>query len=118
MRRSWSRSSAERRAVNSMRSHTLPRATAETHAVLSTARWLLAAALPEIERDGLTLVGVTVANLENDHAVQLPLPFDPRSGGALDAAIDTIRERFGSTAITRAVLLGRDPGILVPLLPD
>ena len=100
------------------RSHTLPRATAETHAVLSTARWLLAAALPEIERDGLTLVGVTVANLENDHAVQLPLPFDPRSGGALDAAIDTIRERFGSTAITRAVLLGRDPGILVPLLPD
>ena len=100
------------------RSHTLPRATAETHAVLSTARWLLAAALPEIERDGLTLVGVTVANLENDHAVQLPLLFDPRSGGALDAAIDTIRERFGSTAITRAVLLGRDPGILVPLLPD
>ena len=100
------------------RSHTLPRATAETHAVLSTARWLLAAALPEIERDGLTLVGVTVANLENDHAVQLPLPCDPRGGGALDAAIDTIRERFGSTAITRAVLLGRDPGILVPLLPD
>jgi DNA polymerase-4 len=71
-----------------------------------------------IERDGLTLVGVAVANLDDDREIQLPLPFDLRSGGALDAAVDEIRERFGSAAITRAVLLGRDPGLLVPLLPD
>jgi DNA polymerase IV len=100
------------------RSHTLPRATAETHAILTTTRWLLAAALPTIEREGLTLVGISVANLENSSALQLPLPLDPRLGGALDAALDEIRERFGADAITRAVLLGRDPGLLVPLLPD
>jgi DNA polymerase-4 len=100
------------------RSHTLPRATAETHAVLATTRWLLATASPLIERDGLTLVGVTVGNLENDRALQLPLPLDPRGGVALDAALDEIRERFGSGAITRAVLLGRDTGLVVPLLPD
>jgi hypothetical protein len=29
-----------------------------------------------------------------------------------------VRERFGSDAIVRAVLLGRDRGIEVPLLPD
>jgi DNA polymerase-4 len=29
-----------------------------------------------------------------------------------------VRERFGSTAMTRAVLLGRDQGLSVPLLPD
>jgi DNA polymerase-4 len=100
------------------RSHTLPRGTAETHAVLATTRWLLATASPMIERDGLTLVGIAVANLEDDRALQLPLPLDPRSGVALDVALDEIRERFGSTAITRAVLLGRDTGLVVPLLPD
>jgi len=100
------------------RSYTMPRATAETQAILTTTRWLLTSALPMIEREGLTLVGISVANLEDNRAIQLPLPFDLRSGGALDAAVDEIRERFGTSAITRAVLLGRDPGLLVPLLPD
>ena len=100
------------------RSHTLPRATAETHAVLATTRWLLATASPVIEQDGLTLVGISVANLEDDGALQLPLPFDPHNGVALDAAVDEIRERFGPNAITRAVLLGRGTGLVVPLLPD
>jgi DNA polymerase-4 len=100
------------------RSHTLPRATAETHAVLAVARWLLGTAAPTIERQGLTLVGITVGNLEDDRELQPPLPFDQRGDGALDAAVDEIRRRFGMAAITRAVLLGRDPGLLVPLLPD
>ena len=100
------------------RSHTLPRGTAETEAVLATTRWLLTTASPLIERDGLTLVGVSVANHEDDGALQLPLPLDPRSGVALDAALDEIRERFGTGAITRAVLLGRDTSLVVPLLPD
>ena len=86
--------------------------------MLATTRWLLATASPVIERDGLTLVGISVANLEEDNALQLPLPFDPHSGVALDAAVDEIRARFGSGAITRAVLLGRDTGLVVPLLPD
>ena len=100
------------------RSHTLPRPTAHTQTILGTAQWLLAAAAPEIERRGLTLVGVAVANLDDDDALQLVLPFDPGSGTALDAALDEVRRRFGSAAVTRAVLLGRDPGPVVPLLPD
>ncbi|HYX44999.1 MAG TPA: DNA polymerase IV [Acidimicrobiales bacterium] len=100
------------------RSHTLPRATAHTPTILATARGLLAGAVPLIERRGITLVGVAVGNLDDDGAVQLTLPFDRGSGGALDAALDDVRNRFGSAAVTRAVLLGRDPGLTVPLLPD
>jgi DNA polymerase IV len=100
------------------RSHTLPRATAHTQTILATARGLLATAMPMIERQGLTLVGVAIANLDDDRAVQLMLPLDRYSGYALDAAVDEVRERFGTTAVTRAVLLGRDQGLVVPLLPD
>ena len=100
------------------RSHTMPRATAETLPVLTALRALLVTATPIVERRGLTLVGVAVGNLDDDGAVQLTLPFDRRSGGALDAALDDVRERFGSGAVTRAVLLGRDEGLSVPLLPD
>ena len=100
------------------RSHTLSHATAQTHRILTVARGLLAAATPLIERRGLTLVGVAVGNLANGSAVQLELPLDRHSRAALDDALDEVRDRFGSTAITRAALLGRDPGISVPLLPD
>ncbi|MET1059440.1 MAG: DNA polymerase IV, partial [Nocardioides sp.] len=99
------------------RSHTLSRPTDETWVVLVTARWLLATALPLIERRGLTLVGITVAELENANAVQLRLPFEAHSS-ALDAALDMVRDRFGPNAIKRAVLLGRDEGLSPPLLPD
>ena len=100
------------------RSHTLPQATAQTRAVLATARDLLTTAMPMIERQGLTLLGVAVGNLDDDGAVQLALPFDRRSASALDAALDDVRDRFGSAAVGRAVLLGRDQGLSVPLLPD
>jgi DNA polymerase-4 len=100
------------------RSYTLPRPTSETHAILATARWLLAAARPAINRDGLTLVGVSVANLEADPPSQLTFPLGLRGRHALDAAVDEIRVRFGTAAITRGVLLGRDTGLVVPLLPD
>jgi len=100
------------------RSHTLERPTAHTQTILATARGLLTTAVPMIERQGLTLVGVAVANLDNDSAVQLTLPFDRHSGDALDAALDEARDRFGPTAVTRAVLLGRDQGLTVPMLPD
>jgi DNA polymerase IV len=100
------------------RSHTLPRATAHTQQILATARELLAAASPMIERQGLTLVGVAVTNLDDDRAVQLELPLDRCDPGALDVALDEVRARFGVGAITRAVLLGRDQGLTVPLLPD
>ena len=100
------------------RSHTLPRATAHTPTILATARGLLAGVVPVIERRGITLIGVAVGNLDDDGAVQLTLPFDRSCGGALDSALDDVRDRFGSASVTRAVLLGRDPGLSVPLLPD
>jgi DNA polymerase-4 len=100
------------------RSHTLPYGTAHTHELLSTARGLLAVAMPTIERQGLTLVGVSLTNLEDDAAVQLGLPFDGRLYGALDAALDAVRDRFGAAAVTRGVLVGRRPDLELPLLPD
>jgi DNA polymerase IV len=100
------------------RSHTLPEATAQTQTILGTARGLLAAATPLIRRQGLTLVGVSLANLHDDGAIQLALPFDRQRAAALDATLDDLRDRFGSAAVTRAVLLGRDQGLSVPLLPD
>src|SRR5439155_15287253 len=78
------------------RSHTLPRATAHTQTILATARGLLTTATPMIDRQGLTLVGVAVCNLDDDRAVQLTLPLDRHRGGELDAALDEVRERFGS----------------------
>ncbi len=100
------------------RSHTLPRATAHTETVLAAVRALLAAATPMIEAKGLTLVGVAVSNLDDDGVVQLELPFDAHAGSALDTALDEVRDRFGSASVTRAVLLGRDPGMTAPMLPD
>jgi DNA polymerase IV len=100
------------------RSRTLPQATAETHAILVAARELLAIATPMVEQQGLTLVGIAVSNLENDDAVQLALPFDRWSGGALDEALDEVRMRYGSSAVTRGVLVGRDQGLTMPMLPD
>jgi DNA polymerase-4 len=100
------------------RSHTLHRATAHTQTILDAGRRLLATALPLIERMGVTLVGVAVGNLDDRGWVQLMLPFDQQSGDQLDEAVDAVRDRFGSSAITRAVLLGRDQGPTVPLLPD
>jgi DNA polymerase IV len=100
------------------RSHTLPRPTAHTGTILETTRELLAAAMPTIEREGLTLVGISVANLDDDGVLQLVLPLEGHDGIALDEALDQIRERFGPNAVIRAVLLGRDHGLTVPLLPD
>jgi DNA polymerase-4 len=100
------------------RSHTLARATAQTQAILTTARTLVHTAMPIIERQGLTLIGVAVANLDPDDAIQLALPLDRRRENALDATLDDVRDRFGSAAVTRAVLLGREQGLSVPMLPD
>jgi DNA polymerase-4 len=100
------------------RSHTLAHATHRTDLVLATARGLLAGSMPLVERRGLTLVGVAVTSLEADDTLQLVLPLDGHDRGALDTAVDEIRTRFGLDAVTRAVLVGRGPGLAMPLLPD
>jgi DNA polymerase IV len=100
------------------RSLTLWEATEQTRTILTAARGLLATALPMIASRGLTLVGVTLTNLTGDDTVQLALPFGRARLASLDAALDSVKERFGSDAILRAVLLGRNQGPSVPLLPD
>ena len=100
------------------RSHTLPEATTVTGVILAALRELLEAAGPLIRERGITLLGISLTNLCEADAVQLALPLDRRRPVALDAAVDGVRERFGKEAITRAVLLDRDPGVSMPLLPD
>ncbi|MBD0292545.1 MAG: DNA polymerase IV [Jiangellaceae bacterium] len=100
------------------RSHTLAEATSHTEPILATARGLLAESMPLIERHGITLIGVTLANLSNDDAIQLALPLGRQRPEALDASLDALRDRFGNAAVTRAALLGRELGPSVPLLPD
>ena len=50
----------------------------------------------------------------------LELPLDGHGPELLDidAAVDLVRARYGNSALTRGVLLGRDAGLEVPLLPD
>ena len=100
------------------RSHTLPEATAHTATILGVVRGLLVGAAPLIRDGGLTLIGISVANLDDDSAVQLALPFDEQSTNRLDTVLDDIRVRFGANALSRAVLLGRDQGLEMPMLPD
>jgi DNA polymerase-4 len=100
------------------RSRTLRDPTDESRIVLETARALLAEAWPMIRERGLTMVGIAVTNLAPTAPLQLPLPFDRGRYGALDAAMDDVRGRFGTALLTRGVLLGRDSGFSVPLLPD
>jgi DNA polymerase-4 len=100
------------------RSRTLPHLTNGTGAILAAARALLAAAMPVIQRRGITLVGVAVSNLgERGCGAQLELPLDRVPDAALDAAIDEVRERFGPDAIRRAATLHRDPSFSPWLRP-
>jgi DNA polymerase-4 len=98
------------------RSYTMADPTADTHTILNTAAELLRASRPLIERRGLTLIGISLTNLADAGAIQLVLPFNHAPD--LDATLDAVRDRFGKGAITRGVLVGRDPGIAMPLLPD
>jgi DNA polymerase IV len=112
------------------RSHTLARSTARTDVVLEAARGLLATAAPLIVERGITLVGIAVGGLDDEVGVQLVLPFAERRAAthrpepdaaresALDTALDGVRDRFGSAAVTRGVLLRHGQGMEVPMLPD
>ena len=104
------------------RSHTMPWATSSTAPILAVARQLVAGAAPMIAQRGLTLVGFAVAGIDRSGAQQLMLPFgEPNrraAGDDIDAAIDRVRRRYGKSALTPAVLLGRDAGFEMPHLPD
>jgi len=99
------------------RSRTLPWATSSTQPILAAARLLVASAAPLIAQKGLTLVGFAVSGINRDGAQQLMLPFIDDST-AIDQAVDQVRRRYGKSALTRAVLVGRDSGLEMPHLPD
>ncbi|OMC53379.1 DNA polymerase IV [Mycobacterium sp. IS-836] len=101
------------------RSHTLPWATSSTQPILAAARQLLASAAPLIAQRGLTLVGFTVSGIDRTGAQQLMLPFEGAPAlENVDEAVDRVRRRYGKSALTRGVLVGRDPGWEMPHLPD
>jgi DNA polymerase-4 len=100
------------------RCHTLAEATGDTEILLATGKDLLQAVLPMIRERGITLIGVTFSNLHGDGAIQLALPLEGSMPTGVDSALDSVRDRHGSSAITRGVLLGRREGLQVPLLPD
>ena len=101
------------------RSHTMARATGSTEPILAAARELVVAASPLFAERGLTLIGFAVSNIDPDGAQQLELPFDARVDlTAVDQAMDGIRRRYGNSALTHGVLVGRDPGLEMPMLPD
>ncbi|MFD0000490.1 DNA polymerase IV [Nocardia sp. NPDC127526] len=100
------------------RSHTLPGATNSGTAILHAARTLLGAAMPMIHDRGLTLIGLSLTNLEDADTMQLTLPLEPRADSTLDSTLDALHTRFGAGAVTRAALLRRGEGMSVPMLPD
>jgi DNA polymerase-4 len=100
------------------RSHTFPSPTDNSAVVLAAARAVLTAVAPLVAEAGLTLIGITLTNLDHVDAVQLELPFRSARLADLDHAMDGVRDRYGTSALTRAALLGRDQDLGVPLLPD
>jgi DNA polymerase IV len=107
--------------TRSTRSSSLPCATSSTAPLLAVARALLDAARTTIDERGLTLIGLSIANLNDaaaDGGAQLTLPFERNESERIDAAIDGVRARFGSASLTRAATIGSDPEFGVPMLPD
>ncbi|HZC53283.1 MAG TPA: DNA polymerase IV [Mycobacterium sp.] len=101
------------------RSRTLPWTTSSTQPILAAARQLLASAAPLIAQRGLTLVGFAVSGIDRTGAQQLMLPFEGAPAlENVDEAVYRVRRRYGKSALTRGVLVGRDPGWEMPHLPD
>jgi len=114
----WARSGWSA-ATPASRCHTYPTdfRIPSTPPILAAARRLVTSANPTIAERGLTLIGFAVSGIDRTGAQQLMLPFGAESL-ALDAAVDQVRRRYGKSALTRAVLVGRDLGFEMPHLPD
>lgn len=100
------------------RSRSLRASTDRTAILLTVARTLLAAAQTEISARGITLIGVSLSQLDRAERVQPELPIDWGDEARLDTVLDTLRDRYGATSVARAAQLGRDPGWSSPILPE
>lgn len=96
------------------RSRTLAQPTHTTEVLTATADELLLTLLDgpqgpgsRLGRVGCSLIGITYSGLARPEAVQLALRFpeEGRRTDELDPAIDSIRARWGSTALRRASLI-------------
>jgi DNA polymerase-4 len=100
------------------RSRSLRAPTDRTAVLLTLARTLLAAAQPEIIERGITLIGISLSQLDHADRVQPELPIDWGDEARLDSVLDTLRDRYGAASVSRAAQLGRDPGWSSPILPE
>ncbi|UPL10735.1 DNA polymerase IV [Microbacterium sufflavum] len=100
------------------RSRTLGAPTDRTAILLTVARTLLAAAQSEVADRGITLLGLSLSQLDRADRVQPELPIDWGDDARLDSVLDTLRDRYGATSVSRAAQLGRDPGWSTPILPE
>ncbi|MFJ4017414.1 DNA polymerase IV [Microbacterium sp. NPDC090014] len=100
------------------RSRSLRVPTDRTAILLDVARTLLAAAWPEIEARGITLIGISLSQLDRAEYAPPELPIDWGDDERLDTVLDTLRGRFGAASVSRAAQLGRDPGWSTPILPE
>jgi len=107
---------------NESRSRTLIEPTASSEVLSATADELLLTLLDgpqgpgsRLGRVGCTLVGITFSGLGRADAVQLAMRFpeDGRETADLDTAVDSIRTRWGGTAVARASLLHDRGGVPV-----
>ena len=100
------------------RSKTLPHPTSSTATILTTLRSLLLTEQESIRRRGLTLLGLSITNLSTTRDLQLELPLEGPTHQALDTTIDAIRDRFGTSTISRARLLNTPTRTSAWLMPD
>lgn len=100
------------------RSRTLGAPTDRTAILLTVARTLLAAAQSEVADRGITLLGLSLSQLDRADRVQPELPIDWGDEARLDSVLDTLRDRYGAASVSRAAQLGRDPGWSTPILPE
>ena len=100
------------------RSRTLGSPTDRTEVLLGVAQQLLAGVDGDIADRGITLIGISLAQLDRANTMQPELPIDWNDGARIDSALDAVRNKFGAAAVTRAALMGRDPGLSAPRLPE
>ncbi|KQQ66229.1 DNA polymerase IV [Microbacterium sp. Leaf320] len=100
------------------RSRTLGAPTDRTAILLTVAQALLGAAQAEIAERGITLIGISLSQLDRAENMQPELPIDWGDEQRLDTVLDTLRDRFGAASVSRAAQLGRDAGWSSPILPE
>jgi DNA polymerase-4 len=100
------------------RSRSMPQATSSGDDISAAALHLLDLAAPLIRTRGITLVGIALTGLASDEFYQMVLPLDGPDHSGLDAALDGVSARFGSSAIRRGSLLHTGEGFAAPQLGD